>query len=224
MVLVTAYFAALFSGLTEEILEADGILQFDNLVNAWLDKWRVEPLTSTFLWVTALGASPAILAAAIIATGFLWAYRRVQTIVALWVTCSGALAMTSIGKLLIGRQRPETTIDVSVVSSSFPSGHATAAMAVYGFIAYAIARVLPNARERFEIAYWSMALVVLIGFSRIFLGVHFLTDIVGGFLVGAFWLLIGFAIAEWKRADAYAPSDCRNKSTQDRSLPGADSP
>jgi membrane-associated phospholipid phosphatase len=134
------------------------------------------------------------------------------------------LATTSVGKLLIGRHRPEITIDVTVVSSSFPSGHATAAMAVYGFIAYAIARVLPGVPERFEVAYWTAVLILLIGFSRIFLGVHYLTDVIGGFLVGGFWLLIGFTIAEWNAAGTSALPRHRNHSIQDPSLPGNGGP
>jgi len=98
---------------------------------------------------------------------------------------------------LVGRHRPAIELDVTVVTSSFPSGHATAAVAVYGFLAYAIARVLPNARERFEVAYWTAVLILFVGFSRIFLGVHYLTDVIGGFLVGGFWLLVGFTMSEW---------------------------
>ncbi len=191
------YMAALFSGLTEEVLEAERIVQFDNVINAAFGPWRVEPLISVFLWVTALGSSPAIVSATIIATGFLWSQRRLNLIAPLWITCVGAIVTTSIGKLLIGRHRPEFTIDVAAPFSSFPSGHATAAMAVYGFLAYAIARALPNIRERFEVAYWTVMLIALIGLSRMALGVHYLTDVIGGFLVGGFWLLIGFTIAEW---------------------------
>jgi membrane-associated phospholipid phosphatase len=107
---------------------------------------------------------------------------------------------------MIARQRPATTIDVTVLSSSFPNGHATAAMAVYGFLAYAIARALPI-RERFEVAYWTAVLILLIGLSRIYLGVHYLTDVTGGFLVGGFWLLIGFAVAERNGVRAVAENE-----------------
>jgi membrane-associated phospholipid phosphatase len=219
-ILAAFYLAALFSGLTEDILEVKGIVRIDDVVNAAFAQWRFEPLISAFLWVTALGSSPAIVSAVIVATGLLWSQRRFQLISPLWVTCFGALATTSIGKFLIERPRPQMTIDVHVVSSSFPSGHATAAMAVYGFIAYAIARVLPGVRERFEIVYWTAMLILLIGFSRIFLGVHYLTDVIGGFLVGGFWLMIGLTIAEWNGAGASAWPGDDNKPMQDRPQPG----
>ena len=122
VVLAAIYLAALFSGLTEDILEAQGTIRIDNIVNAAFGPWRVEPLISAFLWITALGSSSAVVAAVIIATGFLWSQHRFYSIVPLWVTCLGALASTTIGKFIIGRHRPEITIDVNVVSSSFPSG------------------------------------------------------------------------------------------------------
>lgn len=199
MVLAGLYLFALFSGLTEDILEAQGTIHSDNMINAALGPWRIEPFVSAFLWVTNLGNTPAIVTAVIIATGFLWPQRGTYVIVSLWISCLGAVTTTSIGKLLVARHRPDIMLDANATGWSFPSGHATAAMAVYGFIAYAIARALPGFRERFEVVYWAAVLVALIGFSRIFLGVHYVTDVLGGFLVGGFWLLVGFGITEWKR-------------------------
>lgn len=202
MALAAFYLFALFSGLTEDVLEAAGTIHSDNMINGALNSWRIEPFVSAFLWITNLGSTQSVVAAVIIATGFLWSQRGIPVVVPLWVTCLGALATTTIGKLLIARHRPEIMLDVNATGWSFPSGHATAAMAVYGFIAYAIARALPGFRERFEVVYWAAVLIMLIGFSRIFLGVHYVTDVMGGFMVGGFWLLIGFAMAEWVRAPA----------------------
>lgn len=84
-------------------------------------------------------------------------------------------------------------------SASFPSAHAAGAMAVYGFLAYAIARDLPSPRARFQAAYWTSILIALIGLSRVVLSVHYASDVAAGFLVGGFWLLVGFAIAEFAR-------------------------
>lgn len=196
----TAYIAAVFGGLVGEVLEAGGIVRMDNFVNAFFLPWQVKPLTSAFLWITALGSGPAIVVTTIIGTGFLWSQRQFRMLAPLWIACAGAIGTTSVGKVLVGRPRPEFTIDTSAPFSSFPSGHATAAMAVYGFIAYAIARGLRNGRERFEVSYWTAVLIGFVGLSRIVLGVHYLTDVVGGFLVGGFWLLIGVTVAEWTQS------------------------
>jgi PAP2 superfamily len=174
-----------FQRTTEHILESRGTIRSDNAIDAALASCRIEPFVSAFLWVRNLGSTPAILAAVIIATGFLWPQRGAQIVIALWLTCLGAVATTTVGRPLVGGHRTEFVPDVYAAGWSFQSGRATAAMAVYGFIAYAIARSLPGFRERFEVGYWAGILILLIGFSRIFLGVHYVTDVVGGFLVGA---------------------------------------
>jgi membrane-associated phospholipid phosphatase len=70
---------------------------------------------------------------------------------------------------------------------------------VLGFIAYLLARELNELREQFEVVFWSTVLIGMISFSRVSLSVHYTTDIATGLLVGGFWLLVGFAIAEHLR-------------------------
>jgi len=62
-----------------------------------------------------------------------------------------------------------------------------------------ISREAVTVRRRFEIVFWSAVLIVLIGFSRMLLSVHYASDVAAGFLVGGFWLLVGFAVAELSR-------------------------
>ena len=109
---------------------------------------------------------------------------------------AGSQLTTWIGKYAIARPRPEFILGVQAVSPSFPSAHATGSCAVYGFIAYALVRHVKHARRRFEVSYWTAVLVLLIAFSRVFLGVHFLSDVTAGLVVGGFWLLVGVALAE----------------------------
>lgn len=196
MVAAALYLLALLGGLVEDLLMKEGIVALDSSINAFFGPYRAKPLLVAFVWVTALGAGPAITAVTVTATGFLWAARRPQVIIALWIALLGAEATSWAGKYLVGRARPEFLSVASAVSPSFPSGHATASMAVYGFLAYAIARHLPRLRERFEVVFWTAVLILLIGFSRIFLSLHYVSDVLSGFLVGGFWLLVGFAIAE----------------------------
>jgi membrane-associated phospholipid phosphatase len=199
LVLAAFYVAALLGGLTGEVLEAGALLRFDQAANAAFSAWRVQPIVSTFLWITALGAGPALTAVAAVATGFLWADRRPGFILPLWTAFLGAQATTWSGKFVIARHRPDFIQTLSEASPSFPSGHATASMALYGFVAYALVRDLPGRRERFEAAFWVVVLVAAIGFSRIFLSLHHTTDVAAGFMVGMFWLLVGFAVSEWIR-------------------------
>ena len=190
------YVLGLFGGLIEDLLQREGLVVFDERINAFFGPYRVTPLVEAFLWLTAFGSSPAIVAVAMVVTGFLWSYGRTFLLGPLWLAVLGSLATTWAGKFLIGRERPPFIDAASAVSPSFPSAHATAAMALYGFLAYALARELPTVRARFEVVFWAAVLIASIGFSRIFLSVHHASDVLAGFLVGTFWLLVGFAIAE----------------------------
>lgn len=192
-----AYVAILFGGLTRDVLERDEIVRLDEAINAALDPVRVQPFLDVFLWITVLGAGAVAAAVAVVATGFLWMGGRRPDIAGLWTAFLGAEATTQAGKHLIARARPEFLDVASAHSPAFPSGHATAAMAVYGFLAYVLVRMSTHVRRRFEVAYWAGVLIALVGFSRVYLRVHYATDVVGGFLVGAFWLLAGIVVARW---------------------------
>lgn len=196
MIVALLYILALFGGLVEELLEADELIRFDQFINQLIAVIRSDSMVSVFAWVTDLGGSPALIAISIVTTGLLWAHRRSRLIAPLWLTITGSLITTQAGKYLLQRQRPDFATDVIAITHSFPSGHATSAMAVYGFIAYIVASELATSRQRFEIVYWTAVLISLVGFSRLLLGVHYVSDVAAGFLVGSFWLLLGIALAE----------------------------
>lgn len=197
MVVVSAlYIGALLSGLTEVVVEAGGVLRLDQAINAAFAPWRQPLLVAFFLWLTVLGTGSALTGVALTATGFLWAHHRPRMIGPLWLTFLGAQATTWAGKFAVARHRPEFIDAVQATSPSFPSAHAAGAMAVYGFIAYAIARGLSRQGQRFVVGLSGGVAIAMIGFSRIFLSVHYTTDVAAGFLVGGFWLLAGFALSE----------------------------
>jgi undecaprenyl-diphosphatase len=200
MVLAAVYVGSLVAGLVEELLENEGLVRFDQAVNEFFQPYRDGVLVSLFSWITDLGGSAGLLGVAIVSTGFIWAHRRPHLIGPLWLSFLGAQFTTWAGKFVFARERPEFLTDVTALSPSFPSGHSTGAMAVYGFVAYAIARDLDTSRKRFEVVFWALVVVVLVGFSRILLSVHYASDVATGLLVGTFWLLVGFALSEHSRA------------------------
>jgi undecaprenyl-diphosphatase len=189
----------LFAILTVLVLHAGQAAQFDAAVGAFVAPYRAPWLLDVFVWLTTLGTGAALAGVAMTTTGFLWADRRTGLILPLWATFAGAEASVWATKYAVGRARPVFLEGVaSAASSSFPSAHATVAAATLGFVAYAVARALSGRRARFQLAFWTAVLVALIAFSRIFIGVHFGTDVVGGLLLGLCWLLLGLAIAEWR--------------------------
>jgi len=198
IVISALYIAALLGGLVEELLEADELVRLDEAINQRIGPIRTDGMITVFIWITDLGGSAALIAVALVTTGLLWAHCRRYMIAPLWLTILGSQITTYAGKYVLVRQRPEFVTDIVAFTPSFPSGHATSSMAVYGFIAYTVARGLVTTRQRFEIIYWTAVLISLIGFSRMLLGLHYASDVAAGFLVGGFWLLLGFALAEHK--------------------------
>ena len=198
--------AALLAALTGAVLRAPGaVTALDDAASTLLAPYRAPWLLTAFLWLTTLGTGAALFGVAVTATGFLQAARRGALILPLWVTFAGAQATVWTSKYVVGRARPAFLDGVaSAVSPSFPSAHATGSAAVLGFVAYAVAGGLSARRERFEVAFWAVVLVALIGFSRVFLSVHFAADVVGGFLAGGSWLLFGVALAS-ARGDGPGP-------------------
>lgn len=197
--LAAVYAAALLGGLVEDLREADGLVLRDAGVNGNLVHYRAPWLIAGFLWITALGAGPAITGMTAVASALLWSQGRTRLLAPLWTTLAGAEATTWAGKYLIGRTRPPFLTALTETSPSFPSGHATAATALIGFVAYVTARGLPSLRQRFEASFWAAVIIGLICFSRVFLSLHYLSDVAAGVLVGTVWLLVGIGAAELSR-------------------------
>ncbi|ESR24065.1 phosphatase PAP2 family protein [Lutibaculum baratangense] len=200
MVLAAVYAAFLFAGLVEEVLESEEIRMADDVLMNYVALWRTEILVESFTWITALGDLETLAAVAFVASAFLWAHGPHRYIAPIWLTVVGSQVTTYFGKFLIARPRPDFVLEVTASSPSFPSGHTTGAMAVYGIIAYAVMRDVASPRARFDIAFGTAVLIAMISFSRIFLSVHFPSDVAAGLLVGLFWLLAGIALAEARRA------------------------
>lgn len=199
MLVFAAYLLVLGVGLLQDLFEEDELTTLDQSINQALDILRNPQFLALFGWITELANNATLTAITLVAVGFLWAHRRATYIPGLLLTILGSQAITWLGKFAINRERPEFITFASAASPSFPSAHATGAIAVYGFIAYAIARDLPSTRARLELAFWASAFIALIAFSRMLLSVHYASDIAAGLIVGAFWLLAGFALTEYLR-------------------------
>lgn len=164
----------------------------DRPVLNWLVGHRSADFTTTMKAVTALGSLPVVAGIAAVVGLGLWVVPKrgsPRPLLVLAVTTAGATSLWQVMTNLVERPRPPSTVYlVSVNSWAFPSGHATQAMAVYGCVAALAAAA--SSRWSAKAAEWAVALLVIaaIGFSRLYLGVHWLTDVLGGFALGALWL------------------------------------
>jgi membrane-associated phospholipid phosphatase len=175
-----------FAAIADEM--ADGETAYDQSIANWLHSHASDPLTEFFEAVTTLGNGVVLAGISAIAVYLLLrrGHQREGLLVALAFV--GAELLSYSLKLGFRRDRPFFTDPLASESTfSFPSGHSTVSLAVYGALAIVLARRL---RGPAEVACLVAAavLISLIGFSRLYLGVHFLTDVLAGFAAGTAWL------------------------------------
>lgn len=192
---------ALFGGITEDVINADPIVRLDARVAAFFATYREPGLAEVFVWLTLLAKGQVVGAIAVAAGAIFLLWGERHRIVPLLVTVLGAEATMQAVKRLVDRPRPGLEFAYYLEKSfSFPSGHATQAMALYGFLVYALARAARTWTRRVPIILAGLLVVLSVGLSRMYLGVHYLSDVLGGYLVGLLWLIIGIALAEFLRS------------------------
>jgi membrane-associated phospholipid phosphatase len=168
-------------------------------VDAWLANAlhaHVFPsATAVLVGVTTLGSTAALTLVVAIAAAYLIRLRLGREAALLVVVLVGAQLLTWILKAIFERPRPSFADPVATASwFSFPSGHALGSIAVYGALAYVVGRRLDSTRARAGVVAGAALLVVLIGFSRLYLGVHYLTDVLAGYSAGLALLLLAVGL------------------------------
>jgi membrane-associated phospholipid phosphatase len=214
-VLATMALLWLFATIADEIPEHGSLVRVDIAVARWLEAHGTESGETVFFWISYLGA-PVLIASVVAA--ILWFARRRdwRTSAAIAITSGGGVLLSSLLKLVFHRGRPETATEfITRQTWSFPSGHAMNSMISYGFLAMLLLERTTDRRRRIAIVVVAAILIGAIGFSRLYLGVHYLSDVVGGWLAGAAWLLVcvsGYRVAQ----SATARQEGRNLAAQER--------
>ena len=205
--LACAIAAGLFAALAAvtlagEVLGHYGLARADAHVTAWLVAHRAGWLTSVLRVVTWLGSLAVIIPAGVIAgLFFVMCWHRWWPVVLLAVSIAGAVGLYNLVKHLVGRPRPPPAIWIGHFSgTSFPSGHAAQSVACYLMLAVILGAGRP---PQIKIALFGVAVLVVlvVGGSRIYLGAHWLTDVLGGYALGAAWLaaVLAVVLARWPR-------------------------
>ncbi|MCJ8164706.1 phosphatase PAP2 family protein [Pontibacter sp. E15-1] len=187
---------ALLSELTESVLESAWIVTLDETFTGLLFKVRSEALSQVLYAFTQLGEQETVFIVGGVVSAIFLYRRNFVALFVFWFTLAGVGISTRYGKTFFSRERPSEVAYYAVEHFSFPSGHATTVLAMYGLLAYFLYRHYHTHPWRELVLWLAGILIVIVGFSRIYLGVHFLSDVLAGFLLGALWLLVGVSLME----------------------------
>lgn len=175
-----------FFGILENVVMGAPIVGLDKAIYQRLQSLRDPNADAFLIGVTQLGDSKVVMPVTLAAlTGFVWLRRWRAAVVLIFATAGAALFVGGI-KSSIQRPRPVAIYD-GLVQYSFPSGHATMSVVLYGTLAFLLAYGQPVAWRR-RVGFAALTLIGLISFSRIYLGAHWLSDVLAGLAFGIAWV------------------------------------
>lgn len=182
----------LFGGLLEAVLNNSTLVHWDLIAASWIHGAETPAGLSVFHALTNVGSPPVMVALAVIGVATLLMMRW-RLLALVWAGAAGGGAIVDqVLKTLVHRTRPEyAAAYLHGTSYSFPSGHAMGSLIGFGMAAFAIAHVRHLSRRQRQVAYALAGLAtLLVGISRVYLDVHYPSDVVGGWAAGGAWLAI----------------------------------
>jgi undecaprenyl-diphosphatase len=180
----------LFGSITEDVIHHDPLTLFDVTLLDWMHARATPAGYAVFNAISLLGSLVTMIIMAL-GGGFFLAVRRQWIVLGGWVAAfAGGGVLNQVLKLVIRRPRPEyAAAFLRDVSWSFPSGHAMGSLIGYGMLVYLLATLVLHGRgTQMAVALGAAVLVGAIGLSRLYLGVHYFSDVVGGYAAGMLWL------------------------------------
>jgi undecaprenyl-diphosphatase len=176
---------------------------FDDSLMRWMGAHHSPGLDAVMLEVTALGTGTVVMMIVAVAALFLVLTQHKYSAILLLASTFGGIVLNGVLKLGFNRPRPSIFVPaVHTVSSSFPSGHAMSAAIVYSTVAYLAARLHRRKWARWLVMTVALIVVGLISFSRMYLGVHYPSDVIAGVAIGLAWA--GFCMATLEAIQKFA--------------------
>jgi undecaprenyl-diphosphatase len=195
---------------------------FDETVLAWFGAHRLRGLDEVMLDITALGTGTVVVMIVTVAALFLWLTRHHYSAILLVVATVGSIVLNNLLKFGFERPRPEVISWVADAHFySFPSGHAMSATVVYSTVAYLAGRLLAKHTARVAVMATALVVILLICVSRLYLGVHYPSDVIAGVTIGLAWA--GFCMAALEAIQLYARRNAPEVLQVERPAPKDDS-
>lgn len=188
-----------FGSVADEVLEGDTVA-FDQAVTSFFrepgsldDPWGPSWLEEAVRDVTAMGSFTILGFILIAAVLFLAFSRKGRTALFVAVSVIGGTIVSTGFKMLFDRPRPDVEAATRVFTASFPSGHATVSAVVYLTLGLLLAEAMTSRWLKVYFIGLGVFMTICVGISRIYIGVHYPTDVIAGWSLGAAWALICWA-------------------------------
>ncbi len=182
----------------EDLINSKSFVNADAAAASFITLIRTPLGAQLFYIFTQAGNNITIFAVCLFSVLFFIWKKKYHYITGLLIAVAGSAVTIVSGKNTFHILRPVTNAYYELKSFSFPSGHATYAVSLYGFLFYLLIRNIHTLPVKILIIIASLLFILLLGGSRIYLGVHFFSDVLGGFMLGTLWLLLAISIVEWK--------------------------
>ncbi len=186
--LISAVGALIFFGwLADEMLEGETKI-FDENVRQAIHQTATPALTKLLIFISFIGSPVFLVCLGVVVLVIFLRLKWRRGVVLFLITMAGEIILDLTLKGFFERTRPEPFFDYRLPSSySFPSGHALGSFCFYGILAWLVTARLESRRARIIIRILAAILILLMGFSRIYLGVHYPSDVIGGYLAALVW-------------------------------------
>ncbi|NWL87910.1 MULTISPECIES: phosphatase PAP2 family protein [unclassified Paenibacillus] len=162
---------------------------FDHTIISWVQGQESDSLTKVMKLFTWIGSQLPVIVILLLTLIFLYFVLHHRSELAfLIVIVSGSALLNLLLKQLFRRERPSLHRLIEETGFSFPSGHSMAAFSLYGAIVFLVWKHIPYVLGRIAVIVGGACLILMIGISRIYLGVHYPSDVLGGYFISACWL------------------------------------
>jgi undecaprenyl-diphosphatase len=180
------------------------IIYFDRTIIDNVQGLETPFLTNVMKFFTFIGSAPFVIVLSIFLLFFLYKVLHHRFELILFVAAiAGSAILNGILKQFFQRVRPDFHRLIDIEGFSFPSGHAMNAFTVYGIISFLLWRHIPSRLGRGTLLLISTVMILTIGISRIYLGVHYPSDIVGGYFASGFWITTAILFFQYYQEKRY---------------------
>ncbi len=186
------------------LMEMEKLVLFDNRIISYVQGLESQPLTTIMKFFSFIGDTVPVIVITLLSAFFLYrVLHHRRELVLLMITMIGSTLLNVLLKHLFQRARPDINQIAFEEGFSFPSGHSMAAFSLYGILTFLLWRHIDTRVGRGTLLTVNGLMILIIGLSRIYLGVHYPSDVIGAYTASGFWLFSVIWYYQWLQERRY---------------------